>query len=214
MKKTNDSNHNNYKALFNAIPLQLKISIFLAVMAAVAISIVVIRCNNTNNGISLTSNNKIDITPTQIRSIENIGEWEFLTINDEEMVDTVRRSLFGNDELVRIYYGSVRLGINLKEAKHGWIKSQGDTVKITLPPIILLDNDFIDEAKTKPFIQKGKWSDQDRLAMYERAYIAMKSRCLTQSNIASARRNAETQFRALMRSMGFNYVIIRFDGEN
>ena len=39
-------------------------------------------------------NDKIDITPTQVLAIKEIGEWEFLSIEDEEMVDTVRKKLF------------------------------------------------------------------------------------------------------------------------
>ena len=41
-------------------------------------------------GLRLTSSNAIDLTPAQIRSIERIGQWEFLAIDDEELVDTIR----------------------------------------------------------------------------------------------------------------------------
>ena len=39
--------------------------------------------------VEMGANEAIDITPTQIQSIEAIGEWEFLSISNEELVDTV-----------------------------------------------------------------------------------------------------------------------------
>jgi uncharacterized SAM-binding protein YcdF (DUF218 family) len=97
------------------------------------------------------ANQQIDITPQQIQSIKEIGEWEFLSISDEEMVDTIRHGIFSDDHLVRIYYGTMRLGVNLKQVEPGWIVTRGDTIEITLPQISLLDHDFIDEARTKSF---------------------------------------------------------------
>lgn len=43
------------------------------------------------SSVEISADQKIDITPEQIKSIKDIGEWEFLAISDEEMVDTVRK---------------------------------------------------------------------------------------------------------------------------
>ena len=120
--------------------------------------------------IEVAEDRRIDITPQQIQSIKAIGQWEFLSIANEEMVDTVRKGFFSNDELVRIYYGTMRLGIDLHQAKPGWIRMQGDTLCITLPPVTLLDHDFIDETRTQSFYESGKWSGADRDALYRYAY--------------------------------------------
>ena len=93
----------------------------------------------------------IELTPNQIQQIEAIGEWEFLAIDDEELVDTVKYGFFGDDKLVRIYFGTLRLGVNLREARPRWLSMQGDTLCAALPPVKLLDNNFIDEARTKSF---------------------------------------------------------------
>ncbi|MCI1282531.1 MAG: DUF4230 domain-containing protein [Prevotella sp.] len=169
---------------------------------------------NKDNHISLEENDKIELSPTQVRSIENIGEWEFLAISDEELIDTVRRGFFGDDELSRIYYGTLRLGVNLHEAKPGWIKVEKDTITATLPPIKLLDNDFIDEAKTQSFYEDGSWSEADRAALYKKAYQKMKQRCMNKQNIASAEQNAADQFDRLLRSMGYENVKVRFNKSN
>ena len=46
----------------------------------------------TNASADIDVNSSIDVTPTQIESMKQIGEWEFLSISDEEMIDTLRRA--------------------------------------------------------------------------------------------------------------------------
>ena len=154
------------------------------------------------------------LSPTQVKSIEAIGQWEFLTVSDEELIDTVRHGFFGDDELVRIYYGTLRLGIDMKNVKEGWIKNDKDTIVCTLPAIKLLDNNFIDEARTRSFFESGKWTGQDRQAMYDRAYNNMRRRCLSQSNISSAENNAIKQFYNMIKAMGFDHVKVGFEEES
>lgn len=154
------------------------------------------------------------LSPTQIKSIESIGQWEFLSVSDEELIDTTRHGFFGDDKLVRIYYGTLRLGIDMKDVKEGWMEADKDTIVCTLPPIKLLDNNFIDEAKTKSFFETGKWTGQDRQAMYERAYRSMKKRCLSSANITTAENNAQSQFFKMLKTMGFSNVKVRFEGKD
>ena len=183
-----------------------------ALVAVAVVAIVLIarpyihKVSTTSTPAAIAKNEKIDITPLQIRSIEQIGEWSFLEINDEELVDTVRHGFFSDDKLVRIYYGTLRLGINLKEAHEGWLAFEGDTLCAVLPPIRLLDNNFIDEARTRSFIESGKWTHQDRKAMYDRAARMMRQRCLTRANYQTARSNAKAQFEQMLRSMGYDKV--------
>lgn len=161
---------------------------------------------NKDNTVSVITEEKTTLSPTQVESIEAIGEWEFLAISNEELVDTVRRGFFGDDQLVRIYYGTLRLGINMKDVKEGWIQANAekDSIVCTLPPIRLLDNNFIDEARTRSFFEEGKWTGADRQALYDRAYAQMKKRCFTPANIRIAQRNARQQFRDMFKAMGFN----------
>ena len=158
---------------------------------------------NKDNTVDVVTEEKTTLSPTQVESIEAIGQWEFLAISDEELVDTVRRGFFGDDQLVRIYYGTLRLGIDMDEEK--------DSITCTLPPIRLLDNNFIDEARTKSFFEEGKWTGADRQAMYNRAYTMMKKRCITPVNIQTAQRNAKQQFREMLKAMGFANVKVEFE---
>ena len=168
---------------------------------------------NKDNTVSVTTEEKTTLSPTQVESIEAIGEWEFLAISNEELVDTVRHGFFGDDQLVRIYYGTLRLGINMKDVKQGWIQANAgkDSIVCTLPPIRLLDNNFIDEARTRSFFEEGKWTGADRQALYDRAYAQMKKRCFTPANIRIAQRNAKQQFRDMFKAMGFPNARVEFE---
>ena len=160
--------------------------------------------------VTLDVNQEIDLTPEQITSIEAIGEWEFLAIANEELVDTTRKGFFKDDHLVRIYYGTVRLGIDMKNVEPGWIQTGGDSILVTLPQPGLLDKNFIDEARTKSFFETGKWSHQDRDKLYQKAYRQMLAHCLTPANLRSARENGEALFTKMMKSIGYERVSIRW----
>ena len=153
----------------------------------------------------------IDITPAQIRSIERIGEWEFLSIADEELIDTIRHRTLGRDDrLVRIYRGTLRLGVDLSKCEEGWVQVHGDTIEVALPPVGLLSERFIDEARTRAFFESGTWDARAKEQMYRKAARQMRRRCLTPSNIEQARENGREQMTALFRIFGFSAVEVKF----
>jgi hypothetical protein len=190
------------------LPPQLWLYLAAILVASIVILVSIQRCTHSTS-LHLEENTRIDITPLQIRQIKSIGQWQFLAIDDEELVDTTRYGFFGDDQLVRIYYGTLRLGIDLRQAQPHWLEMHGDTLLARLPGIALLDNDFIDEARTRSFLEQGSWSDADRERLYHRAYLQMKARALTKENLAAAQENARTQFSHLFRSMGFKHVRIQ-----
>lgn len=189
----------------------LTVSLTVAAITVIGIATWWLADKNKDNSISIGTNQQIDITPTQIQSIKNIGQWSFLTINDEEMIDTMRTGFFSDDQLVRIYYGTLQLGIDMNDTSDEWITRSNDSIIILLPEVRLLDKNFIDEARTRSFMESGKWTSADRHALYRRAQAAMIRRCVTPANLRSAEQQAATQFDELMRAMGFNNVIIRFE---
>ena len=146
-------------------------------------------------------------------SMKEIGEWEFLSIDDEELVDTTRKGFLRDDKLVRIYYGKLSLGLNMHKTGPKWVEKRGDSTIVTLPPIELLDNNFIDEARTKAFIETGDWTDADRENMYHTAYNKMLRRCMTKENIQTAQTNAEQQFGKMLKALGVEKYTIRWNTE-
>ena len=164
-----------------------------------------------DNHVAVNVDDGINITPEQIESIRSIGQWEFLSVSTEELVDTTRRRLLRDDQLVRIYYGTLRLGVDLSDTRGDWIQTRGDSLVATLPKVKLLDENFIDEARTKAFYESGSWTARDRELLYQKARRQMLSHALTPQNLQSAQDNADQQFRQLFRSMGYNNIIIRFE---
>lgn len=163
-----------------------------------------------SNNASVATKEHVELSPTQIERIKAIGQWEFLTVSDEELVDTVRHGFFGDDELVRIYTGTLRLGIDMADTEEDWIRTDGDTLRVLLPPVRLLDTNFIDEASARSFYESGRWTQADRKALARKARQKMLARCLTPQNIASAEQNATAQFHQMLHAMGFPYASIRF----
>ena len=185
-----------------------KIIIGVVILVAVMAGIWWLRGMTKDDYFSFGSDDRIDVTPTQIMSIKAIGEWEFLSINAEELVDTVRKGFFTDDELARIYYGTLRLGIDMGKLESDWIEASGDSVMLLLPKVGLLDAAFIDEARTKSFFESGKWSPADKEALYKKAYSQMKAHSLTPENLQAAEANGEEQMRNMMRSIGFKNIKI------
>ena len=186
----------------------IKIILGGVILVAVIAGVFWLRGVTKDDHFSFGSDPQIDVTPTQIMSIKAIGEWEFLSVNAEELVDTVRKGFFSNDELARIYYGTLRIGIDMSQLDPDWIEAKDDSVVLLLPKVGLLDAAFIDEARTKSFFESGKWSPEDKEAMYKKAYNQMKAHCLTKENLQAAEANGEEQMRNMMRSMGFKNIKI------
>ena len=145
------------------------------------------------NNIKIGADDKIDVTPTIITSM--------------------RKGFLRDDKLVRIYYGKLSLGLNMHKTGPKWVEKRGDSTIVTLPPIELLDNNFIDEARTKAFIETGDWTDADRENMYHTAYNKMLRRCMTKENIQTAQTNAEQQFGKMLKALGVEKYTIRWNTE-
>lgn len=158
--------------------------------------------------VSVSTSSHTASTPVVVEKMRAIGQWEFLMLSDEEIVDTVRHGFFGDDELSRIYYGTLRLGVDLSKMDAHAISSRGDTLSVTLPPIELLDSQFIDEARSRSFIEEGKWSEADRAALTRKAERQMRLRCLTATNLHTAKTNGQKQVGAFFRALGYKHVNI------
>lgn len=158
----------------------------------------------------------ISDTATQIKEVREIGEWEFLTVDCEVLVDSTRKRMWPlpDDRLARIYHGALRLGVDLKDAPDTWVRTGGDSVAtLTLPAIKLLDDRFIDEAATTAFYERGDWDGKAMESMYRQADRKMRAYALTPEHYENARRVAEAQFTSLFRTFGFKKVSVNFGAQ-
>ncbi len=179
---------------------------------AFVVMVITLTVKGTTNEVELAPDNKkIEVTPIQITSVKEIGQWEFLSVSDEELVDSTESRIFGQPKkIVRIYYGTLRLGVDLSKLQDDDVVLRGDTVDVTLPAISLLDNDFIDEAKTKSFYETGTWPQSTRAALFQKAKKQMLARCMTRENVHIAQYNAVEEITRVFNAMGFEYVDVHF----
>ena len=171
---------------------------------------VVVQLRSIDAGPVVEDRSTVFFSASQVKSIRDIGQWELLCINDEEYVDTVRHHLLADDHLVRIYYGTLRLGLDLSGLDSSGVAVDGNRLVVTLPDVGLLDSDFIDEARTRSFHQRGRWSPSTYNDLYKRARQKMMARALTKANLDYTRTLAEEQVRHLLAAMGYTHVTIVF----
>ncbi|MBR5686426.1 MAG: DUF4230 domain-containing protein [Prevotella sp.] len=165
----------------------------------------------TETSFRISKSERINITPIRVQDIREIGQWEFLSVADEELVDTLHEHWWRDKELIRIYRGTLRLGIDLGKAKEQWIHLQGDTAIVELPGIELLDDDFIDEANSEAFFETGSWDQDAREALYQKAKRQMYERCYTRENILQAEENAKEQLAQFVKAMGFEHAVVKLE---
>ena len=171
--------------------------LWLILLAIVIVALCLRQCRDewrSGEGLHVSSNKQIDVSPEEIRKIKDIGQWEFLAIRTEELAELDEKALLGDKQLAQIYTGTVRLGIDMKKAPDDWFTAKGDTAVLYLPTVGLLDKNFIDEAQTKAFYEKGTWRAEDKNKLYALAYRKMMARCLTVDNLRAARQQATAQF--------------------
>ena len=182
--------------------------LWLILLAIVIVALCLRQCRDewrSGEGLHVSSNKQIDVSPEEIRKIKDIGQWEFLAIRTEELAELDEKALLGDKQLAQIYAGTVRLGIDMKKAPDDWFTAKGDTAVLYLPTVGLLDKNFIDEAQTKAFYEKGTWRAEDKNKLYALAYRKMMARCLTVDNLRAAR-----QFSQIFFAFGYKYIIINY----
>ncbi|WP_314936380.1 DUF4230 domain-containing protein [Alloprevotella tannerae] len=187
--------------------------LWLILLAVVIVALCLRRCRDewqSGEGLHVSSNKQIDVSPEEIRKIKDIGQWEFLAIRTEELAELDEQALLGDKQLAKIYTGTVRIGIDMKKAPDDWFTAKGDTAVLHLPAVGLLDNNFIDEAQTKAFYEKGTWRPEDKNKLYAIAHRKMLARCLTIDNLRAARQQASAQFDQIFFAFGYKYVIINY----
>lgn len=198
------------KQKVNFLSFRVAVALVCVVAAAVAVRWAVVQLRSLDSGLVVQERNTVFLSASQIESIRDIGQWELLCINDEEYVDTVRHRLLADDHLVRIYYGTLRLGLDLSGLDTTAVSVDDGSITLTLPDVGLLDKDFIDEARTRSFHERGKWSPRAYDELYEQARRKMMARALTEANLDYTRMLAEEQLRRLLDAMGYTDVNIEF----
>ncbi|MGM9688087.1 MAG: DUF4230 domain-containing protein [Alloprevotella sp.] len=209
-----DTQRNSERLNWRRLLLSLVRYWWLLAIAAIAVAVAVVVKSVEDHPpvqVAVVRNTRIDITPEEIRSIRQIGQWEFLSVSTEEMVEWHRKHFMGDDHLTRIYSGTLRLGIDMQQLSEDWFTSLPDSAcRLRLPAVSLLDTLFIDEARTRSFYEKGSIPPEAREQLYRQARQAMLRRLLTPANLHAAEENARNQFTRIFAAMGFKKIDITF----
>ena len=91
--------------------------LWLILLAIVIVALCLRQCRDewrSGEGLHVSSNKQIDVSPEEIRKIKDIGQWEFLAIRTEELAELDEKALLGDKQLAQIYTGTVRLGIDIQ----------------------------------------------------------------------------------------------------
>ena len=189
-----------------------KLSLCLLALAGIGVGVLWLKSTSSTDTplLSVERTTAIETTPEEVRQIRDIGQWELLSAATEEMVELHRTGVLHDDHLVCIYRGTLRLGINLHHASADWFRADSTTAILQLPPIELLDEDFIDEARTTTFFEEGSWTAADKQKLYLQAKKAMKQRILTPEHLQQAQQNAKEQFSKIFTNLGYHEVLITF----
>lgn len=165
---------------------------------------------------TLTSSNDavekpIEQSPEEIKRLQAIGQWEFLSVEAEELVERHYSGLMSERDLVCIYRGTLRIGVDMRKLPSDWVEMKERSAILHLPQPSLLDENFLDESRTTVFFEQGVFRPEERDAMRTEAKDKMKKRAMTAENLSIARRNAEAQFQKLFLAMGYEDVVVEFD---
>lgn len=185
-----------------------RITLILITFALIAYGVMVVYRSFTSTDSAVDK--PIAQSPEEIVHLRSIGQWEFLSVESEELVERHHTGLMSDRDLICIYRGTLRIGVDLRKLPEDWVEVKGRNAIVHLPQPSLLDENFLDESRTTVFMEQGLFRAEEREAMIAEAKNKMKQRALSTDNLSIARRNAESQFQKLFLAMGFEDVIVEF----
>ena len=186
-----------------------RITLFVLLVALIGYGAMVAYRTLTNSNDAVEK--PIEQSPEEILRLQAIGQWEFLSVEAEELVERHYSGLMSERDLVCIYRGTLRIGVDMRKLPSDWVEMQGRNAILHLPQPSLLDEDFLDESRTTVFFEQGVFRPEERDAMRTEAKDKMKKRAMTTENLSIARRNAEAQFQKLFLAMGYEDVVVEFE---
>ena len=186
-----------------------RITFFVLLVALIGYGVMVAYRTLTNSNDAVEK--PIEQSPEEIMRLQAIGQWEFLSVEAEELVERHYSGLMSERDLVCIYRGTLRIGVDMRKLPSDWVEMKERSAILHLPQPSLLDENFLDESRTTVFFEQGVFRPEERDAMRTEAKDKMKQRAMTAENLSIARRNAEAQFQKLFLAMGYEDVVVEFD---
>lgn len=216
-KQPQDS-HQHSKAAGLLLWLAHHWRLMLATCAVIAVAIIIWQVKRLSGDgtplVAINHTTTIEETPEEVLALRDIKQWEFLAVETEELIEHHEAHTLGDKHLVNIYRGTLRIGIDMQKARDDWFSvDSAKNVTLHLPDVGVLDENFIDEARTTTFHEDGSFSSQVKQNLYSQAAEAMKKRTLTDTNLKAAREAAKEQFSRIFVALGYQKVNVTFVSE-
>ena len=166
---------------------------------------------------------QIEQTATLVDQVRSIGELSsvgyyeelILTDRDDSHLAELKRAtgihrLTGSDDFVIICKGRVRAGFDFTKMERADFSVSGDTLRITLPPVEILDV-VINPTDYELFA--GHRSHEETVGMILRAKQRLRADAIRAGILDQAERSAEATLRRLFAAMGYREIVLTFRKE-
>ena len=153
----------------------------------------------------------------RIGELSSAGYYEelVLTDRDESMLAELKRAtglnrLTGNDDFVIICKGRVRAGFDLTKVQETDFSTSGDTLRLTLPPVEILDV-VINPTDYELFA--GHRTHEETIGIVLLAKQRLRSDAVRSGILDQAERSAAGTLRRFFAAMGYREVVVSFRKE-
>jgi len=166
---------------------------------------------------------EIERTAMVVEQVRRIGELSsagyyeelVLTDRDESYLSELRRAsglnrLTGNNDFVIICKGRVRAGFDLTKVQEADFSVSGDTLRLTLPPVEILDV-VLNPADYELFA--GHRTHEQTTGLLLQAKQRLRANAIRDGVLEQAEASAGAQLRNLFVAMGYGEVILTFRKE-
>lgn len=165
----------------------------------------------------------IDPTPTLVEQVRRIGELSsagfyeelVLTDMDDSYLGELNRAsglrrIIGSSDFVVICKGRVRAGFDFTRVKGTDFSVSGDTLRLTLPPVEILDV-VINPADYEVFA--GHRTHDETVGIIIKAKQRLRADAIDAGILDQAELSAETHLKRLFSSMGYREILLTFSKE-
>ena len=163
---------------------------------------------------------RTELLVDQVRRIGELSSAGFyeelvLTDRDESVLAELKRAtglnrLTGNDDFVIICKGRVRAGFDLTKVQETDFSTSGDTLRLTLPPVEILDV-VINPTDYELFA--GHRSHEETIGIVLLAKQRLRSDAVRSGILDQAERSAAGTLRRFFSAMGYREVVVSFRKE-
>ncbi|MBK5721863.1 DUF4230 domain-containing protein [Dysgonomonas sp. Marseille-P4677] len=165
-----------------------------------------------NNG---KDNGKVKVSHNMIvEKIENLGNLEVLQYNIQDLIEYQKmRQWLPNAKTALIVAGEVICCVDLTKVKPEDIYTSGDSIRIKLPAPEICHVKINHSASRIYDMQFGLWeSTQIADEAYRHAEKQLKAEAMKLDMESKSRDNTVNLLRPILEAMGFEHVLITFDG--